>query len=113
VAWSGTSSVITGAQNGQHLYAFLYANTGTWPSIREFDNVRVQRVCDIFVTFTLVETATDLTYTVQTSTDLQTWTNGASYVPNGAGYTRIAGTGTLQISDVDNGSTRRITEGVV
>jgi hypothetical protein len=37
--WSGTSSVITAGQNGQNLYAFLYANTGAWPSIREFDNI--------------------------------------------------------------------------
>jgi hypothetical protein len=44
VAWSGTSSVITEAQNGQHLYAFLYGATGAWPSNREFDNLSVTTV---------------------------------------------------------------------
>jgi hypothetical protein len=43
-SWSGMSSVITSGQNGQYLTAYVYANTGTWPSVREFDNIAIATV---------------------------------------------------------------------
>ncbi|MCU0779758.1 MAG: Ig-like domain-containing protein, partial [Akkermansiaceae bacterium] len=64
---------------------------------------------NLSITFTLVESATDLSYIVQTSTNLSTWTDEATYVPTGSGYSRT-GTGTTQTADVDNGTTRTLTE---
>jgi hypothetical protein len=46
-SWSGTSSVITSGQNGQHLYAYLYAadsragGSGSGEMMREFDNLQL------------------------------------------------------------------------
>jgi hypothetical protein len=113
VEWSADTAVITPAQDGQYLTAYLYAATGSWPSCREFDLIAVEPVCDLLVSFPLVESATDLAYTVQTSTDLVAWTDGATYTPTGSGFTRADGTGTIAAGDTDNGSTRTITEGIL
>ncbi len=43
-SWGGTSSVITSGQNGQYLTAYIYANTGTYPSCREFDNIAITTI---------------------------------------------------------------------
>ncbi len=108
--FSGTTPGITSAQDGQYLTAFIYAATGTWPSVREFDSLAVKQEGGLVAEFTLVESAADLSYIVQTSTDLVTWTDGAVYVPTGTGYTRTPGSGTYAVEAIDNGASRTITE---